>query len=260
MQASGDIFDRTRLLVGDEGMSRLAAARVIVFGVGGVGSWCAEALVRSGIGQLTLVDPDVVAASNVNRQLMATSENIGQVKVEALRERLLSINPSAGITALAERFSAENADTFELSSYDYVVDAIDSLSDKTALILAACASPAKLFSSMGAARKLDPTHVKVAEFWNVRGCPLGQALRKRFRRTARAAANAGLPVDASIYPARKFLCVYDEDVLDNRGSSSQTHNGTLAHITGIFGLTLAGLVIQDICVGEGSRPSRTKAL
>lgn len=247
MTAGEDIFARIRLLVGDEGMSRLAAARVILFGAGGVGSWCAEALVRSGIGHLTIVDQDVVAASNVNRQLMATSGNIGQVKVEALRERLLAINPSACVTALHEHFSSVNADSFDLSSYDYVIDAIDSLQDKAALILAACDSSATFFCSMGAARKIDPRNIRVSEFWDVRGDPLGHHLRKRFRQAARAAANADLPVDGKIYPSKRFLCVYDEDVLDNQGSSDDTLNGTFAHITGIFGLTLAGLVLQDIC-------------
>lgn len=247
MTSSEDIFARTRLLVGDEGIKRLAAARVILFGAGGVGSWCAEALVRSGIGHLTVVDQDVVAASNVNRQLMATSENIGRVKVEVLCERLLAINPNASVTALYEHFSAENADAFALSSYDYVLDAIDSLKDKAALILAACDSTATFFCSMGAARKIDPRNVRVCEFWDVRGDPLGHYLRKRFRQAARAAANADLPVDGKIYPSKRFLCVYDEDVLDNQGSSGDTLNGTFAHITGIFGLTLAGLVIQDIC-------------
>ena len=123
------IFRRSELLLGDEAMSRIAEKRVIIFGVGGVGSWCAESLMRSGIRKLTMVDSDCVSVTNINRQLMATSKTVGQVKVEALKERLLSINPSAEITALQQIFTAETAESFDIGSYDYVIDAIDSLKD-----------------------------------------------------------------------------------------------------------------------------------
>ena len=180
-----DIFQRSELLLGSEAMERIAEKRVIVFGVGGVGSWCAESLVRSGIKHLTIVDSDSVCASNINRQLMATTQTIGQVKVDVLRERLLSINPSAEITALHQFFTAETADSFHLESYDYIIDAIDTLKDKTLLILMACNTEAKFFSSMGAALKLDPTRIKIAEFWKVQGDPLARVIRKRFKREDR---------------------------------------------------------------------------
>ena len=131
------IFRRSELLLGDEAMSRIAEKRVIIFGVGGVGSWCAESLVRSGIRHLTIVDSDSVCASNINRQLMATTETVGCVKVDVLRERLLTINPAAEITAIHEFFTAETADSFHLDTYDYIIDAIDSLKDKALLILMA---------------------------------------------------------------------------------------------------------------------------
>ena len=149
------IFRRSELLLGDEAMSRIGEKRVIIFGVGGVGSWCAESLIRSGIRKLTIVDSDRVCITNINRQLMATTKTVGQVKVEALKERLLTINPSAEITALQQIFTAETAESFQLDSYDYIIDAIDSLKDKALLILMACQTKAKLFSSMGAALKLD---------------------------------------------------------------------------------------------------------
>ena len=132
------IFQRTELLIGDEAMKRLSSKRVIIFGVGGVGSWCAESLIRSGIRQLTIVDSDVVCESNINRQLMATTKTIGQAKVDVLRERLLSINPNAEITALQQVFNEETAECFHIGNYDYVIDAIDSLKDKALLILMAC--------------------------------------------------------------------------------------------------------------------------
>jgi len=215
-------------------MDRLLSKKVIVFGSGGVGSWCIEGLLRSGITHITIVDPDKVAVSNVNRQLMATSLSVGQVKVEAMKERLMEINPDAHVDARCERFSAETAGDFDLDGYDYVIDCIDSLKDKIELILRATASKATFFSSMGAALKTDPTKVRVAGFWDVRGCPLGAMLRKRLRQ-------------AGTLPSKDFLCVYDEEVLDNKGDTMEDRvNGSMVHITAIFGFTLAGLVIKDI--------------
>lgn len=238
-----DVFNRARLLLGDEGMARIAASRVLLFGVGGVGSWCAESLVRSGVKHLTIVDADTVNITNVNRQLMATTRTVGQVKVEALKERLLEINPEADITPVHALFCAENAATFQLDSYDYVIDCIDSLKDKAALIELASHSAATLFSSMGAALKIDPTRIRVAEFWNVNGDPLARAIRKKFRKEGRT---TGKPV----------LCVYSDELLENRGEAEAPSqddiikkacvNGSLAHITAIFGHTLAGLVLKGI--------------
>jgi tRNA A37 threonylcarbamoyladenosine dehydratase len=244
MGMNSAIFRRNELLLGGETMERIAQQRVIIFGVGGVGSWCAESLVRSGIRHLTIVDSDLVCITNVNRQLMATTQTVGQVKVEALKERLLTINPEAEITALQQIFSEETADSFQLDTYDYIIDAIDSLKDKATLILLACQTQARLFSSMGAALKLDPTRIQVTEFWKVKGDPLARALRNKFKK-------------GKVFPKRKFLCVYSDELLENRGcppdddevpstfNKPQT-NGTLAHITAIFGFMLAGLVVQDI--------------
>ena len=249
-------------MLGDETMERIAQKRVIIFGVGGVGSWCAESLVRSGIRQLTIVDSDRVCITNINRQLMATTKTVGQVKVEALKERLLAINPKAEITALQKIFTEETASDFHIEEYDYIIDAIDSLKDKALLIEMACQTKARFFASMGAALKMDPTRIQVAEFWKVKGDPLARALRNRFKRLKR-------------FPKRKFLCVFSDELLQNRGhnatcgteqcmcpkakngpgdpallnhewcSSKAQINGTVAHITAIFGFTLAGLVIQD---------------
>lgn len=257
------IFNRTERLVGAQAMERIGNVRVIVFGVGGVGSWCAESLVRSGVRNLTIVDSDRVCITNVNRQLQATLQTVGKVKTDVLKERLLTINPQVHISALRKVYTADTADSFDLDSFDYVIDAIDSLQDKALLILRACRSKARLFSSMGAALKLDPTRVSVAEFWKVRGCPLAAALRRKFKKQ-------------QTFPSRKFKCVFSEELLHNcgedsvgdgfaygspksdsgfgdpallnheqRGAKAQI-NGTLVHITGIFGFTLAGLVLKDI--------------
>ena len=262
MAIDNAIFRRSELLLGDETMERIAQKRVIIFGVGGVGSWCAESLVRSGIRRLSIVDSDRVCITNINRQLMATTKTVGQVKVEALKKRLLAINPKAEITALQKIFTEETASDFHIEEYDYIIDAIDSLKDKALLIEMACQTKARFFASMGAALKMDPTRIQVAEFWKVKGDPLARALRNRFKRLKR-------------FPKRKFLCVFSDELLQNRGhnatcgteqcmcpkakngpgdptllnhewcSSKAQINGTVAHITAIFGFTLAGLVIQD---------------
>lgn len=251
------------LLVGEHVMQKTAEARVIIFGVGGVGSWCVESLVRSGIRHLTIVDSDRVCITNVNRQLMATTKTIGKVKVDVLKERLLEINPTAEIRALQKIYSEETAADFHIEEYDYIIDAIDSLKDKAHLILEACKTKAVLISSMGAALKMDVTKIGVAEFWKVKGCPLARALRGKFRKM-------------KVRPAHKFKCVYSEELLRNIGhnstcgtekcmcpkakagpgdpnlvnhewcSSKAQINGTMAHVTAIFGFTIAGLVMQDL--------------
>lgn len=246
MNESALPFSRTELLIGREAMDRLQCARVILFGIGGVGSWCAESLVRSGIRRLTLVDSDRVSPTNINRQLPATVRTVGQLKVDVLRERFMEINPDAKIEAVASAYNAETSDAFRLETYDYILDAIDSLSEKVHLIRTATGLPgATFFSSMGAALKLDPQRIRVAPFSRVAGCPLAAALRRRLKQ--------GEP------PAHDFLCVYSDEVLKNRGTlpsdigasvwdaRKARINGTIAHTTAIFGFTLASLVVQHLC-------------
>ena len=251
-----EIFDRTARLVGNEALSRLSRARVIIFGVGGVGSWAAETLVRTGVTHLTIVDADRVAESNINRQLPALTSTVGQVKVDVLKTRLLAINPEAEIIAVHGLYNADTASSWQLTDYDYIIDAIDSLADKALLILNATDAMrggyTRFYSSMGAALKMDPSRIAVAEFWKVKGCPLAAALRRKFKKSG-------------IFPAHKFKCVYSDELLPNHpgyepseSSSGNTAspspmtfnkvatNGSLMHITAIFGITLASLVIQDV--------------
>lgn len=236
-------LSRVIRLMGCEATERLMSKKVIVFGVGGVGSWAVEALVRSGIRHITMVDADVVAESNINRQLPATLPAVGRPKVDVLRERLLEIAPEAQIVAVKKRYTASTAAEFDLSRYDYVIDAIDSLADKALLILNATAiSSVRFYSSMGAAMKMDPQRIAVAEFWKVKGCPLAAALRRRFKRSGE-------------FPRRKFRCVYSDELLPNLGPEISdsgamsfdkvAFNGAMCHITAIFGMTLASLVIRD---------------
>ena len=254
MKENKDIFKRTELLLGTETLNKVQTKRVIVFGIGGVGSWCAEALVRTGIEHITIVDFDDVCVTNVNRQLIATTKTVGQKKVEVLKQRLLDINPEVEVTAIQKIYSAENYESFELETYDYIIDAIDSLENKVHLIQAATKTNATFYSSMGAALKMDPTKIKVSEFWKVQGCPLGAALRRKMRKGDK--------------PSKKFLCVYSDELLENKqvniaseisGTSVDSSgladntlgkkgqpNGTLVFVTATFGLTLASLVIKDI--------------
>lgn len=246
MVGTNDIFSRTELLVGEDTMALYRSVKVVLFGVGGVGSWCAEGLIRSGIGHLTIVDADVVDITNINRQLMATTATVGRPKVEVLRERLLEINPEADIVARHEMYTPENAEDFDLNGFDYVIDAIDSLRCKLELILMATQKGLgfKFFSVMGAALKMDPTQVRVSEFWEVDGCPLAAMLRRRMRRQKR-------------FPGRKFKCVWSPEVLPNKGTVVSDENdgalfqkaqinGTMVHITAIMGFYLSGLLLMDM--------------
>ena len=174
-------FDRTIQALGKETFDHLQRVRFILFGAGGVGGWCAEALVRTGVKHLTIVDFDVVNPSNINRQVVATRDNIGAPKVKELQKRLLAINPDAEITTINQRYSAQTAETFDFDSYDYVLDAIDSVKDKALLLYRASLSRATVFASMGAGRKMDTTAVRVTAFKKVEGCPLARAVRHQLK-------------------------------------------------------------------------------
>ena len=257
----GDSFSRSEALLGGAAMARLAAVRVLVVGVGGVGSWCAEALVRTGLGKITLVDDDVVAASNVNRQCPATAATVGCAKVEAMAERLRAINPGCEVEASFERFTSGSSGSSDsrssrissLARYDLVVDAIDSVDCKAELILAATEAGVPVVSSMGAALRLDPTKVKVTRFEKVEGDGLARALRQRFKREAR-------------WPRGKFNCVWSEerpiahaepqsrregapDSASLRLCVSNT-KGSLMQVTATFGMCLASEAIRILTKGE----------
>lgn len=232
--AGKEIFARTELLLGPEAMEKLAAARVLVFGVGGVGSWCAEGLIRTGVGHLTIVDSDHVCASNINRQLMATTATVGLSKVEVLRSRLLEINPEAHVTALHMPFNEDTAGEFDLDAFDVVIDAIDTLKNKILLILKAASSRAEFFSSMGAALKVDPIQIRVTDFWDVREDPLARMLRKRIRQ-------------GKVLPEKPFKVVWSPELLENKGTTETRTNGTAVAVTAAFGFTLASLATRYLC-------------
>ena len=223
-----DFFARSAALLGEKTMESLRTTRVILFGVGGVGSYAAEALIRTGLTHLTLVDGDTVQPSNLNRQLPATRATLGMPKVEALKARLLEINPDADIVAIPEYYHADDPFRFPLSAFNFIIDAIDSVQDKTDLIINATRARVKIFSSMGAALRFDPTRVTTGELMAIKGDALAKAVRARMKKL-------------DIHPYKKVRCVYSTEQAqrcDTRGS--------LMQVTAVFGLTLASLVIQDL--------------
>ena len=229
-------FDRVIQALGQEVFDRLQSVRVILFGAGGVGGWCAEALVRTGVKHLTIVDFDVVNPSNINRQVVATRDNIGAPKVKELQKRLLAINPDAEITTINQRYSAQTAETFDFNSYDYVLDAIDSVKDKALLLYRASLSRATVFSSMGAGRKMDTTAVRVTDFKKVEGCPLARAVRHQLKDL-----NLQLPI-----PSDRALGLRTSNILCVWSPELSSASGTLAPVVMTFGSALANFVIRDI--------------
>ena len=220
-------------------------SRAIVVGLGGVGSWCAEALVRSGLGNIAIVDSDLVSETNINRQAQATSSTIGYPKTEALEERLKEINPGCKVDSFHQVFSKETAENFNIPGMDFVIDAIDTLTCKLDLIETALAAEKKLFSSMGMAQKLDPTLIKTADIWKTSGCPLARLVREGLRKRNISG---------------NFTAVYSAEQIprlsgDIEREGGKIVNGSVVTVTAAAGMVLASLVIQDICArstGMGS--------
>lgn len=225
-------FGRIESLVGSAGTEALRRSSVIVFGVGGVGSWCVEALARTGIGRITLVDSDCVDITNINRQLPALESTLGLPKAQVLARRIALINPDCRVDALVERYTPDTAPQFKIEDYDFAVDAIDSLADKADLIVR-CTTPNTaprrgFISSMGAARKRDAAAVRTASFWKTEGCPLARALRAHFRKN-------------ELHP--RFNCVFSPEAPLPQAPGP---NGTLMQVTATFGMHLAQYIINRV--------------
>jgi tRNA A37 threonylcarbamoyladenosine dehydratase len=252
-------FQRLTLLTGIDAAEALDRSRIIVFGVGGVGSWAAEALVRSGLGGISIVDSDTVCVTNINRQVQATRASIGQLKTEVLEKRLREINPDCEIRAFPRVFSKETAGSFGIDEADYVIDAIDSLTNKLDLIEESARAGVTLFSSMGMAQKLDPSLLKIADIWETEGCPLARLVRQGLRKrgfsghfTAVYSAER-LPLRAEIPVAcgsSRCLCPARDNCDPNAPvewcSSKKVINGSAVTVTAAAGMILASLVIRHI--------------
>lgn len=237
-----DQFSRTELLLGREGLERLARARVAVFGLGGVGGYTAEALVRSGVGTLDFIDSDRVSLTNLNRQILATHQTLGRYKAEVARERALEINPAAVVNAWKIFYGPDTAGDFAFSQYDYVVDAIDTVTGKLALIQQAQAAGIPIISCMGAGNKLDPTAFRVADIYETSVCPLARVMRKELKRRG----VKSLKVVYSQEPPREPEGALDQAALE--GEVRRQVPGSNAFVPAVAGLILASEVVWDLAI------------
>lgn len=235
-------FSRTELLLGKEGMDRLLRARVAVFGIGGVGGHCVEALVRSGIREIDLVDNDVVSLTNLNRQLVALHTTIGKPKVEVMKERILAINPEAKVHLHQCFFLPENADEFPFDQYDYVVDAVDTVTAKIELILRSQAAGVPVISSMGAGNKMDPTAFEVADIYKTSVCPLAKVMRRELKKRGVKKLKVVYSKEEAIQPAYKEKMCEQE----TKGTAGRLAPGSIAFVPSVAGMILAGEVVKDL--------------
>ena len=244
-------FSRTELLLGKEAMEKLKNARVAIFGVGGVGGYVCEALVRSGVGAFDLIDDDKVCLTNLNRQIIATRKTVGNYKVDVMKERILEINPDAKVETHKCFFLPENADEFPFEEYDYIVDAVDTVTAKISLVMVAKEKNVPIISSMGAGNKLDASQFKVADIYKTKVCPLAKVMRRELKKRG----------------VKKLKVVYSEEQptrpIDDMAISCRTNcicppgakhkcterrdiPGSLAFVPSVAGLIIAGEVVQDI--------------
>ena len=231
-------FSRTAALFGQEAMEKLQRSHVAVFGVGGVGGYTVEALARSGIGKLTLIDPDDVGLTNINRQILATHENLGVLKVEAAKQRILAINPEAQVQTLPIFYTPETADGVELTGFDYIVDAIDTVTGKLCLVQRAVEAGVPIISCMGAGNKLDGTAFRVADISKTTVCPLARVMRKELKKRGISHLKVVFTTEESLKPAGM-----EEEAA---ALGKRQIPGSTSYIPGIAGLLLAGEVIKDI--------------
>lgn len=231
---------RSEALLGKSAVGRLASYRVAVFGLGGVGSYALEALVRSGVGALDLVDSDVVAPSNLNRQLIATQDAIGRAKVEVAKERVLSINPDCQVTLHQVFFTPETAGDFDLSVYNYIVDAIDTVSGKIELIVRAKQAGVPIISAMGAGNKLDPTRFEVADISKTSVCPLARVMRRELK-------SRGVDHVKVVYSKEEAKAPIEGVIEESKGTAGRPAPGSVAFVPSVMGLIMAGEVVKDLC-------------
>ena len=244
-------FSRTELMFGQEGMDKLKKARVAVFGIGGVGGYTVEALARSGVGSLDIIDDDKVCLTNINRQIIATRKTVGKYKVEIMKERILEINPDAIVTVHQCFYSAETAEQFDFTKYDYIVDAIDTVSAKIEMIIRAQEKNIPIISCMGAGNKLDPTRFEVTDIYETSICPLAKVMRRELKKRG----VSKLKVVYSKEPAKKPLedmaiscksnCICPPGA-ERKCTVRRQIPGSNAFVPSVAGLILAGEVIKDL--------------
>lgn len=230
-----DQFSRTELLLGSKGMEKLKNSRVAVFGIGGVGGHAAEALARSGVGALDLIDSDVISLTNINRQIIATLDRVGQYKTDVMKERIALINPEAEVRVYRKFFLPENSEEFDFSQYDYVIDAVDTVSAKIELVIKSQAAGTPIICSMGAGNKLDPSAFEVADLYATSVCPLARVMRAELRKRG----------------VKKLKVVYSKEppvvpLPSNEECGKRTVPGSTAFVPSVAGLIIAGETVRDL--------------
>lgn len=244
-------FSRTQLLLGSEAMNKLSQSKVAVFGIGGVGGYVVEALARSGVGHFLLVDDDKVCLTNINRQIIATRSSVGKYKVDVMKDRILDINPKAKVEVKQGFYLPENAHEFPIEDYDYIVDAIDTVTAKLELISRAKAANIPIMSSMGAGNKLDPTAFEVADIYKTSVCPLAKVMRRELKKrgikklkVVYSKEKALTPIDDTESSCRsKCIC---PPGAERKCSDRRSIPGSVAFVPSVAGLIIAGEVIKDL--------------
>ncbi len=233
-----DQFSRTRLLLGEDAIGKLRASRVAVFGIGGVGGYVCEALVRSGVGHFVLIDDDKVCLTNINRQIIATRKTVGKYKTDVMKERMLDIDPDVDVTVHKCFFLPENADEFPFEDYDYVVDAVDTVTAKIALVMKCKEKGIPVISSMGAGNKLDASAFRVADIYNTKMCPLAKVMRHELKKRG----------------VKELKVVYSEEKpirpLEDISTERKAIPGSVAFVPAAAGLIIAGEVVKDLAFSD----------
>lgn len=229
-------FSRTELLIGQEGVDKLKHAKVAVYGVGGVGGFVVEALARAGIGSFDLIDNDTVSLTNINRQIIATHKTIGRVKVEVMKERILEINPDAKVRIYETFFLPENAEQFPFSEYDYIVDAIDTVTAKIELVMKAQENNIPIISAMGAGNKMDPTRFEVTDIYKTKVCPLAKVMRRELKKRGIKKLKVVYSTEEALTPA----------VSEEEKGNRRVLPGSISFVPSVAGLIIAGEVIKDL--------------
>lgn len=242
-------FSRTQMLLGEKALATLQNARVAVFGIGGVGGYTVEALVRSGVGAIDIIDNDKVCLSNLNRQIIATGDTVGRLKTEVMKERILSINPDVEVYEHPCFFLPENAEQFDFTQYDYVVDAVDTVTAKIALVMEAKKAGVPIISSMGAGNKLDPTAFEVADIYKTSVCPLAKVMRRELKKRDIEQLKVVYSKEVPLQPVAEDMVDADTDATKDaelKSGKRRSAPGSVAFVPSVVGLIIAGEVIKDL--------------
>ena len=248
-----DQFSRTRLILGDEGMEKLKNSRVAVFGVGGVGGYVVEALVRSGVGTIDVFDDDTICLTNLNRQIIATRDTINKNKVDVVKERALSINPEQNINVHQCFYMPENADQFDFKEYTYIVDAIDTVTAKIELIMRAKAAGTPIISSMGTGNKLEAAMLEVADIYDTSVCPLARVMRREMKKRGIKKLKVVYSKEKPIVPAEDDEIKAEKSGVQRNGAKKKSVPGSTAFVPAAAGLIIAGEVVKDITGLRGEK-------